>query len=421
MLPLRLMPVIALGVFCLLGYARAETPAGLENPLRARGAWVLDNADVIDAASESQLNAELTALEQKTTAQMAVVTVRSLDGRTVEEFATELFTLWDIGQKGKDNGVLLLASIGDRKVRVEVGYGLEAELTDGQAGEIIRRDLVPQFRQERYGAGLMAATRSIVVAIGGDAAPTPAAAGRNAPPTAPLANAPSRAPALPPEFRPGREEPFVPPAAGLLAVVGLFLGALVVVGPIALIIALVVGLIWWFRRPPRCPQCKGETHQLSDVEESAFLTPAQKYEQQLGARDYRVWRCLSCRNETITEHNKIFSGYIDCPQCRNRTAHEHTETLQYATEWSGGQELVTTQCAWPECGFKNQHKRSTPRRPRPPRTGGGGFGGGFGIGSSGGGWGGGSSGRGSSGRGSSGRSGGFGGGRSGGGGASSGW
>ncbi len=108
-----------------------------------------DFAGVLDEPSESQLDSLLTALETDTTAQVAVVTMDSLDGANVEEYATKLFNAWGIGQKGKDNGVLVLVVPSERVMRIEVGYGLEGILPDGLAGAVMRDELpalVPQRR-----------------------------------------------------------------------------------------------------------------------------------------------------------------------------------------------------------------------------------------------------------------------------------
>src|SRR5205814_7168110 len=98
--------------------------------------YVSDFAGVIDAQTRQQLESVLAELEQKTSAEVAVVTVRGLEGRDIEGYANDLFTAWGIGKKGKDNGVLFLISPQDRKMRIEVGYGLEGILPDGAVGRI---------------------------------------------------------------------------------------------------------------------------------------------------------------------------------------------------------------------------------------------------------------------------------------------
>lgn len=80
---------------------------------------------------------------------------QSLDGDTIENFAVRLFEQWKIGKKGKDNGVLLLIAINERKLRIEVGYGLESTITDGKAGEIIREVITPEFKKNNYYEGIL--------------------------------------------------------------------------------------------------------------------------------------------------------------------------------------------------------------------------------------------------------------------------
>jgi len=93
-------------------------------------------------------------LEEKTTAQVTAVVVKSLEGLSVEEYAVELFRKWGIGQKDKDNGVLLLVAIEDREMRIEVGYGLEGAIPDGKAGRIRDEYIIPYFKQGDYSKGV---------------------------------------------------------------------------------------------------------------------------------------------------------------------------------------------------------------------------------------------------------------------------
>lgn len=106
--------LLALCLFCG-PQARAETPAQVEDPLRARRSWVSDGAGVIDTQTERNINAVLNRLEAKNGAEIAVVTVHNLGGRSVETFANALFRRWKIGKKGRDNGVLILAAIDERR------------------------------------------------------------------------------------------------------------------------------------------------------------------------------------------------------------------------------------------------------------------------------------------------------------------
>ena len=90
-----------------------------------------------------------------------MATVATLDGMSVEEYANRLFAEWGIGRRGKDNGVLILVAPGQREMRIEVGYGLEGVLPDGLAGEVIRANFLPSFRDNDYGAGIVSGTRRV--------------------------------------------------------------------------------------------------------------------------------------------------------------------------------------------------------------------------------------------------------------------
>jgi uncharacterized protein len=129
--------------------------------------YVTDAAGVLSESAREQLENQLTAFTQKTSIQMAIVTVASLEGDTIEDYSAQLMKRWGIGEKGKNNGVLLLAAIQDRKVRIEVGYGLESVLPDGRAGEIILKNILPHFHQGQYDEGLREGMTAIVQTLGG--------------------------------------------------------------------------------------------------------------------------------------------------------------------------------------------------------------------------------------------------------------
>lgn len=127
--------------------------------LRPEG-YVSDFAGVLGAQAKSQLEAYCAAVEQSTGAQMALVTLSSLQGEPAEDVANAIFRAWGVGRKGKDEGIMLLLAIGDRRSRLEVGYGLEPILPDGLDGSILRQ-MRPALRQGDYGDALMAAAQTI--------------------------------------------------------------------------------------------------------------------------------------------------------------------------------------------------------------------------------------------------------------------
>lgn len=141
--------------------AIASTP---EPPAIPRD-YVTDLAGVISSDVQTKLNALLLELEKKTTAQVLVLTVQSLDGQSIEEFAFNTKEKWKLGQKGKDNGVLIAVAVKDHKYRLEIGYGLESVLPDSLVGTIGREYLVPYFRKGDYSAGIANATAAIIRTI----------------------------------------------------------------------------------------------------------------------------------------------------------------------------------------------------------------------------------------------------------------
>jgi uncharacterized protein len=122
--------------------------------------YVSDFAKVIDPASKSQLEAYCGAVEHATGVQMALVTVPSLEGEPIEDVANTMARAWGVGQKGKNEGILMLLSIQDRRSRLEIGYGLEPILPDGLAGSVLR-EMRPALRQQQYGEAMFAAAQTL--------------------------------------------------------------------------------------------------------------------------------------------------------------------------------------------------------------------------------------------------------------------
>jgi len=118
--------------------------------------YVSDFAGVVDAESRRQLEAYGAIVERSTGVQMAFVTLGSLEGEPVEDVANTIYRAWGVGQKDKNEGILLLLSIGDRRSRIEVGYGLEPILPDGFVGSVLR-EMRPALREQHYGEAMMAA------------------------------------------------------------------------------------------------------------------------------------------------------------------------------------------------------------------------------------------------------------------------
>jgi uncharacterized protein len=131
---------------------------------------VVDDAKILSPAAVNQLTAMLAKHEQASGEQIVVVTLPSLQGYSIEDFGYQLGRYWGIGQKDKNTGALLIVAPKEHKVRIEIGYGLEGKLTDALCSVIIQRDILPDFRRGDFDAGVLAGTRSLLIASGDAAA-----------------------------------------------------------------------------------------------------------------------------------------------------------------------------------------------------------------------------------------------------------
>ena len=179
---MRFLPVLlgclAIAFYSGLGLA-LEVP-----PLQGR---INDRAELLSPSTESALSDRLVNYEKTTGHQLALLTIPSLDGDPLEDFSIRVVEAWKLGKKGKDDGVLVLVVSKDRKMRIEVGYGLEGELTDATAGRIVSDVMAPRFRNGDYEGGIAAALDAIMLRTGGQAsASSPADPLASAKPSKPL-------------------------------------------------------------------------------------------------------------------------------------------------------------------------------------------------------------------------------------------
>lgn len=128
---------------------------------------VVDNAEVLKPETRKRLSETLRRHEQATTQQVAVLTVPTLDGESVEEYAVRVFEAWKLGQKGQDNGVLVIVAPQDRRMRIEVGYGLEGTLPDATAARIVRNVMTPRFKEGDFDGGIAQGVEAIIARLEG--------------------------------------------------------------------------------------------------------------------------------------------------------------------------------------------------------------------------------------------------------------
>ena len=326
----------------------AEPLTGIPNPRVKDGTWVTDMPRALRADTVARLNQSIGEIERTHGVEMAVVVVRSLDGLSIEEYAEQLFNLWGIGKKNRDNGLLFLWSTGDRKVRVEVGYGLEGVLPDGKAGAILDGYVIPRFKDGQFDAGVIAGVDAVLAAA--------------------------------------RDEPVALPAMGTESYESDgWLSWLPWLGSIPVGVGGITAFRKWRRyRRRKCPQCHTRMSLLSDSDDDELLEKGQVAEERIGSVDYDVWKCPACSHHFTLRYAKWLSSHEKCPQCSNRTKSSTESVIRAATTSSSGSAMVLEKCAF--CSFTNEYTKTLPRITQSSSSSSGSSGGSsFGGGSSGGG------------------------------------
>jgi uncharacterized protein len=367
----------------LASLLNAETPEQVLNPKTTHNEWVSDLAEVINETTERQLNSIIDQLEQKTTAEIAVVTIQRSEGHSPKKFATELFNRWGIGKAGKDNGVLVLLVMDARRIEVETGYGIEGTLTDGKVGEILDHYVIPKFKKRDFGGGLLAGVQQTANTIAGKKLVYPEAK----------------------EPRPGTAEE---KRGDFQRVLGdkknPFYTGIKFLLLLALLLVLLTGFVIYFYYVRFCPQCRKKMRRLSEEQDDAYLAADQKFEEDIDSINYRVWRCDDCQIITVSKNIRMFSDYTICPKCKNRTLTKKSIRLREPTYFREGKKEIRYKCSFSKCGYSKKELRIIPIRFESSSSSGGwsggsgSWGGGGGFSGGGGSFGGGSSGGGGAGR-----------------------
>jgi uncharacterized protein len=347
----RSCALLAVLVPLLIAAVGAEPLTSIPNPRTRDGTWVTDMPGALQASTVARLNATIADLERTNGAEMAVVVVTSLDGLSVEEAAVKLFEMWGIGKRNNDNGLLLLWSTGDRRVRLEVGYGLEGALPDGKVGAILDTYVIPKFKAGDFDQGLIDGVDAVARVVRAE----------------PIALASVKS------------ESYDDRSWGVgTAVAGIG-------GTMAAVIGSVAGLRRWRRyRRRRCPACQTLMTRMTESDDDALLAEGQQAEERVGSVDYDVWRCAACSHHFTLRYPKWVTGYAKCPQCGNRTKSSTETVVTAATTSSSGSARVVEQCAF--CSFHHEYTKVLPRIQRSSSSGGSSGGGSsFGGGRSGGG------------------------------------
>jgi uncharacterized protein len=141
--------------------------------------YVNDFAGILDGGSKNEITGMIQGIEQSTGVEIAVVTLTDLGGVPIEQLGIKYYEAWGIGKKGKDNGVLIMVAVNDRKAWITTGYGIEGTLPDGLVGEIYRNEMVPRFKQGDFSGGIKATVYKVGKAVGGETVSYPKSRKRN--------------------------------------------------------------------------------------------------------------------------------------------------------------------------------------------------------------------------------------------------
>ena len=319
-------------LFFQAGYTQ-EVP-----PLSAR---VNDYANLLTYTVEEEVEARLRDHEERTSNQVVVLTINSLEGTAIEDFSLQTVEAWKLGQENRENGVLFLVAADDRKLRIEVGYGLEPYLTDATSGRIIREVIVPHFRANDYEQGIVAGTNAILAQIEGIEDFSEPVSAR--------------------EDGPG------------FSVMGILLA----------IVSFIAGIFVWRKRRRNAPRKSKKTglemRKLSEKEEDVHLDRGQQIEEQIGSVDYDVWVSSQPGDISVLAYKNTFNHrYSKCPNCSYITYYlANSQVLRSATYSHTGEGVRKYACK--HCNHSDSRRYHIPRLRR-SRTvvipGGGSYGGG---------------------------------------------
>jgi len=331
------------------------------------GYRVLDQANILSDGTRSRLETLSREVDRATTAEIAVVTVSSLDGASIEQYANQLFNEWGIGKRGVNNGVLILVAPNERRIRIEVGYGIEPLLSDGLCGDIIADYAVPAFKEGDFENGIVTSAEEIARVI-------------RAHPDAARGVAGSAPSFVVTQMALSTYSLYGASLFGIMC-----LGITMIVSHrryfpawlylvMAVSIVMIPGAILWSawnnatglllglnsflplcalgfatRRFLRygfhlCPKCKSTMSLLDEIKDDDHLEAVQKMEEKFGSVDYDVWVCQVCLAKDTEGYIEWFSEFEACPKCDQRTFREVSTTIRPATTISTGLEKIRGEC-----------------------------------------------------------------------------
>lgn len=416
---MKYLIVITCVLISFTGFARKWNATELPQPRQYdSNNWVSNPDNILSAIAVAQINAMLGEINRTTGAQVAVAVIDDINAPDIDSFATNLFNAWGVGEKGANNGVLLVIAKDARQYAFRTGRGIGSVITDVETARIGRNLLAPNFRNEDYDRGTLLAVNELMERMTTEEAIDE------------IKEASSRA----------KEEDgqslmdvvlfYLWCCIGLTAVLAVWvivrvrgtskverhlryvelhpmLRIIYGLGFVGLGIPFLVYLPFkQFVRNLRdgehlCPNCHAKMHKLDEIQDNEHLTPSQDAEERFNSVDYDVWECPNCGEEDVYAFENKESGLVECPHCHAKTArYLRDRIIKLPTEKSEGLAVKEFTCL--NCNKQSQIPFKLPKQPSVAKTaasaipfiflggmgrgGGGGFGGGgFGGGTTGGG------------------------------------
>lgn len=295
--------------------------------------YVNDYARILTARDAANIRTLFTDLKRDTGIEAVVVTVNSMrdygtGDETIESFATHLFNMWGIGDRERNNGVLILVAVGDREMRIELGSGYGSAF-NAKMREVINEHMLPSFRRNEYSQGIYRGARAVIGELTGVWPPDPGQ------PASVPAPAPTRAVT---SSQPRSSTSSTGSDVGSAP-------ALVLGGAVAATGAAAFGLTRYTRyRRRRCSNCQTYMVRLDEVSDDVYLDSGQKLEELLASVDYDVWKCPNCGMHTMQGYSRWFASFKSCPKCGYRTLKVTRKTLARPTYTSTGEEAIIRDC-----------------------------------------------------------------------------
>lgn len=315
------------------------------------GTALIDPSGRLDAAARSRCE---TAASGVSPGRLVVLVAPDCAGRNPREAGLRLFNRWGIGDRQRNDGVLLLVALAERRAEFLLGTGLDDDANVLRSQAIVDRRMLPLFRDGDVAGAVVAGCEAAARELFGGA-PAATVAEVDVESTAPALRTAAPMPAPP--------EPAIPAATtyrqrsqpdGDASMLTWILG-----GGLTAIAGGTGALVWLRRRPRTCPHCRLPMIRLDEAADDAHLSSGQRSEESVGSVDYDVWACPSCPRVQVTRHGAWFTRHHSCPACGWKTASDRSTEIEAATTLSSGRERIDTRCA--HCGHHETSYRTLPR------------------------------------------------------------